>query len=1332
MKRHLLLLLVVCNFSYSVSYSQSTSTSVVYPQQIANYNNIFYNNGGDFNVNGISTQIGLWAHPNSTGKVVIWRPFTTDGSTTSANKRSLQIGDQFLISASLTRAYGRIGLALLSSPSSESSWGDALNNSALSVNLDGPDYDIYYPYWGSWYLQYYGGSTSAASFGGNQGSYHDFTFTFTVTAPNRMNVTIKDITSSYTYTVNDILLNSSNPITDYSIYLQNDWDNTANQNVYFGLPASTGTSITNTGTIPIGASNASFTISGILADALYANQNSGSTYSNVLNKSGTGTVTLTGQNTYTGLTTVANGTLQLNHSGGTTIPVTGNVSVSSGGTLQISSNQTVNNLTLASGATLIVDNGVTLTINGTFQKNGGTVTNNGTISYGSSAILNYNAAQTTGAELTASLPNLTITAGSGNTVTLNSNVTITGTVNNTSGTLASGGHLTIAPGAAILTGYSNITGNVTLQQSIIGQRGWRAFANPFTSATSISTVASTNNITISTTASVASGWTDSETWDAPGGGNWDNVTGSSWAANTMYALFIRGLANEVSGTHYTAGPSPFTYSVSGTLNPNSVSFTPTTDEMVQFKMVGNPFAAPVKSSALTGQTTGTYYYIYQIPQGGSTAAKQTMAGSWVYATSDTSTTIPALGVVAYQPTNTNPFTVSTADIKTNGTPQTSLFGYNPAGGQLEIQVQQDSSVADKVLLQFDSTLTPAGASDKSLQKLYNFVTNLYTITANGTDMAIDTRNQLSVVPLGMYGTAGNYKFQVNTNSLRAGTTVYLVDSLLNTKTLLKQDSSYAFSITADTATYGEHRFSLVFNSKQVAIVSGDSSSIIWTGAVSTAWTDPGNWNLAEVPSLNSNVVIPSGPANNPILSGTATVATVSIGENEYLTVTGANTLTATGGITVQPNGGLIAAAANINATVTLQQAISANAGWRFINNPFAGSLNLQTVAANNANTFNPSNNVVWSTGQNNWVNNGTSIPANTPYGLYQNATANGYTLSETGSLNAAGVNYTPYISGTDTSWMFAGNPYASAVNSAALTGQTLGIPYYQWNVATQGWSVNLASDLNTAIPVLSSIAYWPWNNSSYTVTTADIHHFNNGGTLSSGVFGSQPTLQYLELEADRDLVYQDKLFLRTTSEAAPNGTALYNLRKMANAGFNLYSMGTDGRQLAVNAQPAWQDTLSIGMAGAAGTYHLKVNNNNLQSNTAEAYLLDGLTNTRAVLATGMDYSFELGSDSAQNRNRFKIVFSSNKQAATADSSNANLSVRVIGNVNTSGIYQVEISNAGAGQATMILYDLDGKVIGRGTAVNGMNEVKTGNKPAGMYVLEVSDGKSRVQAKLIKL
>ncbi len=116
-----------------------------------------------------------------------------------------------------------------------------------------------------------------------------------------------------------------------------------------------------------------------------------------LTKWGLGTLELAGTNLHTGNTNVYTGTLQLNKTGGNTLLTTNNIFVSNG-TLRISTNQTVNNISI-NGGSIIVDPGVTLTVNGTFLING-VCTVSGTIVYGANGELLYtnNITRTVGAE----------------------------------------------------------------------------------------------------------------------------------------------------------------------------------------------------------------------------------------------------------------------------------------------------------------------------------------------------------------------------------------------------------------------------------------------------------------------------------------------------------------------------------------------------------------------------------------------------------------------------------------------------------------------------------------------------------------------------------------------------------------------------------------------------------------------------------------------------------------------------------------------------------------------------------------------------------------------
>jgi len=154
-----------------------------------------------------------------------------------------------------------------------------------------------------------------------------------------------------------------------------------------------------------------FTVAGVISNKATAN---------TVTKLGAGTVVLTGQNTYSGATTVSAGTLQLNGASPNTIKSGNAITVSNGATLRISQDQTVGTLTLPTGANLIVDAGKTLTINGIFNS-GGNIQNNGTIKLAGSLPQSF-----PGSGTISAMNNLTI---NNNSVTLdNAGLNVTGTL----------------------------------------------------------------------------------------------------------------------------------------------------------------------------------------------------------------------------------------------------------------------------------------------------------------------------------------------------------------------------------------------------------------------------------------------------------------------------------------------------------------------------------------------------------------------------------------------------------------------------------------------------------------------------------------------------------------------------------------------------------------------------------------------------------------------------------------------------------------------------------------------------------------------------------------
>ena len=510
--------LIVTLLFFMFSSQMYSQVTVDYVQQTGNYDEAFDDGGAAFNQNAY--QMGMWANTGNK-KTVRWRDFDTDGIN-SGSARSLQVGDEFRISVSAHTVYGQMGFALLASPTDMDNWDDRLENKSIYLTLSS---------YGNWTATYYGDATTNGSNNiGGTTSYKNFEFTCLLTAPNMMTVTIFDgTTTSYLY---DLQLYSSNPITHYSVFLNDDWDGTSNNNIYWNTDASAHDDyVKNTKAITIGSSNSGITITGVIPNGLAANSTSTPSV-NTLTKAGSGQLTISANNTYSGGTTVSAGTLHTGdgHTSATTFG-SGSITVSSGATLFIEGS----------------DNGVytnALTLNGGTLKIGNAPSNSyydGTIALGSNSTIE-----------TSGNPAIIdgVISGSGNltkdgvqNLTLTATNTLTGTT-----TISAGGSLYIENSmASSAITSSNTTGlyvtgsDVTISALTIDGGGYVSIGvDAGLTVTNNITNASTGNIRIQS--------------DADGTGSLIMNGSISGSGVTTIEKYIAGYTTSSNGWHFLSSP----------------------------------------------------------------------------------------------------------------------------------------------------------------------------------------------------------------------------------------------------------------------------------------------------------------------------------------------------------------------------------------------------------------------------------------------------------------------------------------------------------------------------------------------------------------------------------------------------------------------------------------------------------------------------------------------------------------------------------------------------------------------------------------------------------
>lgn len=368
--------------SDSITLGEAGCT-VTLEQQTGNYNASYDNSGGAWNPDG--AQMGMWANGGGAKQTVRWRNFRTEGGS-GGNNRSLQIGDVFKINVSATRSlYGQIGLSLNASGTQGSSWDNRISGSRLYLNTDAG---------GAWYVNRSGGSTTFG-LAPLQGTYKDYAFTVRITSETTADAYLT--VDSTDYRAFNLTMNGSAGanINAFSVYLADDWDGSANRNIYWKQ----NTSVENSKRVELGYWLASGDFNpGKVTDGLDACDGTTASANAVYVGGDSGTsVILDDANTFTGPATVNENATAKAQNAAAFGATAGGVTVATGGRIQLSGGITIGvealtlsgtgisgsgalqntsgnnawggNVALASSATIASDSG-TLTISGTVDMGG--------------------------------------------------------------------------------------------------------------------------------------------------------------------------------------------------------------------------------------------------------------------------------------------------------------------------------------------------------------------------------------------------------------------------------------------------------------------------------------------------------------------------------------------------------------------------------------------------------------------------------------------------------------------------------------------------------------------------------------------------------------------------------------------------------------------------------------------------------------------------------------------------------------------------------------------------------------------------------------------------
>lgn len=514
---------------------------------------------------------------------------------------------------------------------------------------------------------------------------------------------------------------------------------------------------------------------------------------------------------------------------------------------------TCRNLNLMNSSSLTINAGTLLSVSGSLS-NSGTLTGTGAdlelVGTGATANQTWSGNGATFRDVVIGVVSNTTTKTLSAPLSVSRNLQLQGTA-----TLAAGGNLTLLSNASgtarllELPAGADVTGNVTVQRFVPGSSGrrFRYLSAPFASGPSIanswqqqihitgsgtggticpSLTAHTNGFD-ATMSNAASMFTFNETGSTNtnvAGNNGGTIYTNAWlsVANTAstnltwgtgYRVFVRGNRSQgcdlLNGTN--PAPSNVTLSGTGTLKTGNASFaltySPSNGE--GWNLVGNPYACPINWDAAGWTRTNVDNMVWIFRPAGNHFS--TWNGATGLGANFGSNVIESGGAFFVKANASSPVLVATEAVKTGNSPATPLFKTNIKA--LRVNFVKPGELADELVVAM-SPEAQDGLDAMDSEKMTNPGLNIYAKDAVGNENAINTFKAAqaeTVVPVAINSTfTGSHTFSFKGETEFNAYDVLLEDRFLGVIQLVNTNPTYRFDITANTLTFGENRFRLIF------------------------------------------------------------------------------------------------------------------------------------------------------------------------------------------------------------------------------------------------------------------------------------------------------------------------------------------------------------------------------------------------------------------------------------------------------------------------------------------------------------------------------------------